>query len=147
MTTTNRAKTSRHGGRATELRMMLQSRRRELANEVQGRIRNARTDNSMERDVLDEVDCSEINIQDEIEFRLTQIKTETLKRVESALHRIQIGIYGNCTECGDEMADARLRALPFAARCKDCEEARESDELRTRAERRGSRAPLFDLHR
>ena len=32
------------------------------------------------------------------------------------------GRYGHCYECGDEIAEARLRALPFAVRCKDCEE-------------------------
>ena len=42
--------------------------------------------------------------------------------------------------------EARLRALPFAVRCKDCEEARETAELRERmAQRRGSSsAYLFD---
>ena len=47
-------------------------------------------------------------------------------------------------ECGEEIAEKRLRALPFAVRCKDCEEAREVAERRERqlAARRGA-APLF----
>ncbi|MBY0493356.1 MAG: TraR/DksA C4-type zinc finger protein [Cyanobacteria bacterium] len=32
----------------------------------------------------------------------------------------------DCFECGEEIAEARLRALPFAVRCKDCEEALET---------------------
>ena len=42
---------------------------------------------------------------------------------------------------------ARLRALPFAVRCKDCEEARETAEQRERmaARRSGSSALFFDM--
>ena len=40
----------------------------------------------------------------------------------------------------------RLRALPFAVRCKDCEEARETAEQRERAlAKRGSSTLFFDM--
>jgi DnaK suppressor protein len=60
---------------------------------------------------------------------------------------ISEGRYGLCFECGDEIAEARLRALPFAVRCKDCEEAREIAALRERslAQRRGSSSLFYDL--
>ena len=46
-----------------------------------------------------------------------------------------------------EIAEKRLRALPFAVRCKDCEEAREVAEQRERqmAARRGSSSLFFDM--
>ena len=47
--------------------------------------------------------------------------------------RLEEGNYGYCFECGDEIAEQRLRALPFAVRCKDCEEAREVAEQRERS--------------
>ena len=61
--------------------------------------------------------------------------------------RINDGTYGGCFECGGEIAEARLRALPFAMRCKDCEEAHETSEHRERimAQRHGSSAIVFDL--
>jgi DnaK suppressor protein len=67
--------------------------------------------------------------------------------VDAALHRLEEGTYGNCFECGEEIAEARLRALPFAMRCKDCEEARETAERRERmlAQKRGSSALFYDL--
>jgi RNA polymerase-binding transcription factor DksA len=52
-----------------------------------------------------------------------------------------------CFECGEEISGARLRALPFAVRCKDCEEAREiaAQRERTLAQRRGSSSLFYDM--
>ena len=61
------------------------------------------------------------------------MKAETLNKINEALRRLDEGTYGNCFECGDEIAQPRLRALPFAVRCKDCEEAREVAEKRGHA--------------
>jgi len=133
--------------RSNELKKMLEDRQRQLAHEVQGRIRDARTDNTRDRQVLDEGESSEVDIQDDIEFALIQMKAETLNRIDTALRRLEDGTYGGCFECGDEIAEARLRALPFAVRCKNCEDAREAAEQRERimAQRHRSPAIVFDL--
>ncbi len=124
---------------------MLENRRRELVTEVQGRIRDVRADGSRERDVLDTGESSEVDIQEDIEFALIQMKSETLNKIDAALRRLEDGSYGDCFECGEEISQARLRALPFAVRCKECEETRESAEQRERMlARRGSSAFLFD---
>jgi len=143
-TTTRQAKASARTSRYNELKKMLEDRRRELMNDVQGRIRDVRADGGNDRDVLDQGESSEIDIQDDIEFALIQMKSETLNKINEALRRLEEGTYGNCFECGEEIAEARLRALPFAVRCKDCEEARETAEQRERqlAQKRGG-APLF----
>jgi DnaK suppressor protein len=88
-----------------------------------------------------------VDIQEDIEFALIQMKSETLNKINEALRRLDEGTYGNCFECGDEIAEARLRALPFAVRCKDCEEARETAEQRERMQARksGSAALFFDM--
>ena len=133
--------------RYDELKKMLQDRRRQLMSDVQGRIRDVRGEGSKDREVLDQGESSEVDIQDDIEFALIQMKSETLNKINEALRRLDEGTYGNCFECGDEVAEARLRALPFAVRCKDCEEARETAEQRGRilAQRRGSSALFFDM--
>jgi DnaK suppressor protein len=124
---------------------MLENRRRELVTEVQGRIRDVRADGNKERDVLDQGESSEVDIQEDIEFALIQMKSETLNKIDAALRRLDDGSYGDCFECGDEISEARLRALPFAVRCKDCEETRENAEHRERlSQRRSSSAFLFD---
>jgi DnaK suppressor protein len=133
--------------RYNELKKMLEDRRRELMSEVQGRIRDVRTDSSKDREVLDQGESSEVDIQEDIEFALIQMKSETLNKIDAALRRLDDGSYGDCFECGDEISEARLRALPFAVRCKDCEEARETAEQRERAlaNKRGSSALFFDI--
>jgi DnaK suppressor protein len=134
------------GSRYSELRQMLDARRREMLAEVKGKIRDVREEGSWgnkQTEVLDAGESSEADIQDEIEFALIQMKSETLNKINDALGRLEQGTYGNCFECGEEIAEKRLRALPFAVRCKDCEEAREVAERRERqlASRRG--ASLF----
>ena len=116
------SKTSRYN----ELRKMLEERRRELMTAVQHKMRDVRAEGGNDRDVLDQGESSEVDIQEDIEFALIQMKAETLNKINEALSRLEEGVYGNCFECGEEIAEARLRALPFAVRCKDCEEARET---------------------
>ena len=133
--------------RYAELRKMLELRRQQLLSEVQGKMRDVRADGERERDVLDQGESSEVDIQDDIELALIQMKSETLNKVNQALRRLEDGLYGNCFECGDEIAAPRLLALPFAVRCKDCEEARETAVQRERilAQRRGSSALFYDM--
>jgi DnaK suppressor protein len=97
--------------------------------------------------VLDAAESSEADIQDEIEFALIQMKAETLNRIDEALHRLEEATYGYCFECGEEISEKRLRALPFAVRCKDCEEAREVKQQRERlmAQRRGAASLFIDM--
>ena len=75
------------------------------------------------------------------------MKSETLNKINDALVRLEQGGYGYCYDCGEEIAQKRLRALPFAVRCKDCEEAKENAEQRERqmAARRGAAALFLDM--
>lgn len=132
--------------RYAELKRMLQDRQREILSEVQGKIRDARSENKMS-EVLDAGESSEADIQEDIEFALIQMKAETLTKINEALTRLEEGEYGYCFECGEDIAEQRLRALPFAVRCKDCEEAREVAERRERmlAQRRGSSSLFYDM--
>ena len=136
--------------RYSELKRMLEDRRREIRAEVQGKMRDVRAEGTWGgklNEVLDAVESSEADIQDDIEFALIQMKSETLNKIEDALARLEQEDYGNCFECGEEIAEKRLRALPFAVRCKDCEEAREVAERRQRqlAARRGAPSLFFDM--
>ena len=136
--------------RYTELKQMLQERQREIQAEVQGKMRDVRSEGTWGgklNEVLDAVESAEADIQEDIEFALVQMKSETLNKINDALGRLEQGDYGNCFDCGEEIAEKRLRALPFAVRCKDCEEAREVAEQRERqmAQRRGAASLFFDM--
>jgi DnaK suppressor protein len=135
--------------RHAELTRILEERRREIMDQVQEKIRDVRTEspNNPATGVLDAVESSEADIQGEIEFALIQMKAETLNKIEEALRRLEEGTFGYCFECGEEISERRLRALPFAVRCKDCEEARETAQQRERliAQRRGNASLFVDL--
>jgi DnaK suppressor protein len=135
--------------RYTELKAMLDGRRREIQAEVQGKMRDVRAAGEVTKvnDVFDAVESSEADIQEDIEFALIQMKSETLNKINDALSRLEHGEYGYCFDCGEEIAEKRLRALPFAVRCKDCEEAREVAQQRERmlAQRRGAASLFFDM--
>ncbi len=109
--------------RNADLRQMLSNRRGEVQSDVQSRIRDVRTDRSKE--VRDEVEDSDAGIHEDIEFALLQMKAETIARIDEALARLDAGEYGRCFECEAEISETRLRALPFAVRCKACQERRE----------------------
>ena len=136
--------------RYSDLKQMLDDRRRELQAEVQGKMRGVREEGSWGgnlNEVLDAVESAEADIQEELEFALVQMKSETLNKINDALVRLEQGNYGNCFDCGEEIAEKRLRALPFAVRCKDCEEARENAEQRQRQlqARRGTSSLFLDM--
>ena len=135
--------------RYSELKRILEERRREIMDQVQGKIRDVRSEgaNNPNSGVLDAAETSEADIQDDIEFALIQMKSETLNKIEEALHRLEEGTFGYCFECGEEISERRLRALPFAVRCKDCEEARENVQQRERmmAQRRGASSLFLDV--
>jgi DnaK suppressor protein len=48
-----------------------------------------------------------------------------LNEVEAALARIRAGTYGECRDCGEPIALARLSAYPTAMRCLACQERHE----------------------
>ena len=132
-----------------ELKRMLEERRAELHSQVQGKMRDVRASGEVNKltEVFDAGESSENDIQEDIELALIQMKSETLNKVDDALARLEQGTYGNCLECGEEIAEKRLRALPFALRCKDCEEAREVAEQRARhmAARRPASSLFLDM--
>ena len=136
--------------RYSELKQMLVGRRREIQAEVQGKMRGVRQEGTWGgklNEVLDAVESAEADIQEDLEFALVQMKSETLNKITDALARLEQGDYGYCYDCGEEIAEKRLRALPFAVRCKDCEEAREVAEQRERqqAARRGAASLFLDM--
>jgi RNA polymerase-binding transcription factor len=112
--------------RTAELRRMLTDRRRELQQQVHDRIRDGRIDRTT--GVGDALDQSDAHVQGDMDLTVLQMHADTLRRIEGALLRLDANTYGNCLECGNEIAECRLRALPFAVRCQACEQRREQQQ-------------------
>ncbi|MFN3377004.1 MAG: TraR/DksA family transcriptional regulator [Burkholderiaceae bacterium] len=61
----------------------------------------------------------------DLEFALDEHEIAQLTKIDAALQRIAAGTYGECVDCGADIAPARLQATPEAARCLGCQEAAE----------------------
>jgi DnaK suppressor protein len=57
---------------------------------------------------------------------LLEASARTARSIEDALRRLSAGAYGRCLDCGSTITPLRLQALPFAERCRDCQENLES---------------------
>ena len=48
-------------------------------------------------------------------------RARQLEEVNRALEDVNAGRYGICRECGEAIAKARLKVMPFATRCVACQ--------------------------
>ena len=55
-----------------------------------------------------------------VRLALKQTDSKRLRAIEQAIHRIDQGTYGICMECENEIAPARLEAVPWTRVCIDC---------------------------
>lgn len=119
--------------RREELKRSLEARRKELVETLHEKIRGVRAEHAVHQigRGRDEGGAAEVDIQEDIELALIQMRFETLGRVDQSLARLEAGVYGQCLSCSEEISTSRLRALPFAVRCRDCEEQVESERRRT----------------
>ena len=132
--TDSRKGEARHRG----LQTMLRDRELEMQSALRRRVRPVLAIGR--GDGLDETELIEADVQGHIEVALIQMKGEMLLRTREALARLDEGDYGYCAECAGEIAEQRLRALPFAVRCTSCEALHERSTAR---ERRFASAPAF----
>ncbi len=65
----------------------------------------------------------------ELLFSLSDGERHTLLRIEEALKRIEASSYGICINCGNEIRSGRLKAMPWARYCIDCQELAEKGML------------------
>jgi len=78
--------------------------------------------------VLDDGDWSVIDLSEDINLRRLAAHREVLLKIDEALRKIREGTYGTCEECGEAINSARLKVLPFAIYCRDCQEKKEEME-------------------
>ena len=122
---TDELKNNQQLERYAVLRGMLEDRRRE----IQDKLRSLREALPEEAAIVRDAEEQSVNdfVRD-VDFALMQMKSQTLLKIDEALHRLEQGSYGRCAECEDEIPEARLKALPFATRCRQCQEQYEAAE-------------------
>jgi RNA polymerase-binding transcription factor len=135
--------------RHTELKQMFEMRRRALQRNLSGKLRDLVANDGHDGALvgaLDAAEASAFDLQQDVDIRLTEMTAEALSRMDEALARLASGLYGSCVECHGEISHKRLAALPFALRCRECEELREIGERRSRqvAAQRSNSSLWFD---
>lgn len=111
------------GGRFASLREILNRARIETL----ARVREYRR--QQEEDALplpaDDLDAARSLADVETHASLIERAEYRLKAIDAAFNRLERGRYGFCDQCGEEIPIARLRAMPFAVCCVDCQEKRD----------------------
>jgi RNA polymerase-binding transcription factor len=117
--------------RYAHLKRILEDHRRRLQRSLAVRMGDVRAHNDGDRkavEALDAADASASGLDQDFSIALAELAGQALRQVDRALTRLAGGDYGVCVDCDDAIAAARLRALPFAARCRDCQELHEVGE-------------------
>ena len=74
----------------------------------------------------DMADQASGNNEVHIQLKLKQTDAKILQAIEEALLRLDKGSYGVCRDCGEPIAEARLRAIPWTRVCITCKEKQNS---------------------
>ena len=74
----------------------------------------------------DMADQASGNNEVHIQLKLKQTDAKILQAIEEALARIDKGTYGVCRDCGEQIAEARLHAIPWTRVCISCKEKQNS---------------------
>ena len=111
---------------------MLLKMREELVHEIARR--SKATTEPGAQDIGDVLDSVSEERTRELDMILTDREKRKLLQIDDALDRIEDGVYGQCEECGVKIPRARLKVLPFAKFCVECQEKNEREEKYTREE-------------
>jgi DnaK suppressor protein len=76
---------------------------------------------AMVDEVKDAADLSFQDVEQEIEYRLSERESSFVSEIEEALRRIEEGRYGICENCGKPISERRLEAMPTARYDADCQ--------------------------
>ena len=104
-------------------RKLLEQKKAELSNEL-AKARTAEEE-SNEESTQDIADKAVSSYTREFLYSLTDGERTVLLQIDEALGRIDDGSYGLCGNCGVQMSDKRLTAVPWTPYCVDCQELAE----------------------
>lgn len=75
----------------------------------------------------DQMDEIQLATERDLAIRNVDRESGLLRDVQDALRRIRGGEFGTCMECESAINPKRLAAVPWAARCIQCQEADDRD--------------------
>jgi len=111
---------------------MLLKMREDLVHEIARR--SKATTEPGAQDIGDILDSVSEERTRELDMILTDREKRKLLQIDDSLDRIEEDTYGLCEDCGTKIPRARLKVLPFAKFCVECQEKNEREEKYTREE-------------
>lgn len=93
----------------------------ELRSDLMKTVEKKKEEAIPEAEVGDEGDVAMRSLARDLVFELTDNERRLLDEVEAALRRIEKNVYGICEANGEKIAMARLKAMPYARYCINCQ--------------------------
>ena len=78
----------------------------------------------------DTIDQASADTDKSLALQIKNRERNVLTQIDEALRRIDMGAFGDCERCDEEIAEARIKAFPFTTLCIDCKSELESEEHR-----------------
>ncbi|MBM3222160.1 MAG: TraR/DksA family transcriptional regulator [Candidatus Rokubacteria bacterium] len=103
------------------LRRDLERRRMTISRAIQTAMRSTREDGDRTEISKDPYGSASSSHDDELAAINVERLARDLKLIDRALADIDAGRYGVCVECEEPIAAKRLKVLPFATRCVECQ--------------------------
>src|ERR1700680_647232 len=100
----------------------LEKRLQVKCNEVSSRLQEHRFDVYVEQEPDDIGAEATRNIAKDLAISTLERDRRTLEEIEAALDHFKKGDYGFCEQCGAQIPEVRLRALPWTELCIRCAE-------------------------
>ena len=114
-------------GGTEAVRQLLESHRNEILALYEQDVRAGQEASDEGSD--DVVDRANNAYSRELLFSLSDGERHTLLRIEESIQRLDQGVYGICTNCQRDIRSGRLKAVPWARYCIDCQELAEKGML------------------
>ncbi len=120
------------------LHKMLIGKRQEIIKEIEGSLGQSLTEDQQRRleSARDVGDQALMDLERELGISLMEMRNRRRQSIDEALTRLHEGTYGICAECGVEISEKRLQAVPFAKLCVECQSRAELLEKIEREEER-----------
>ena len=101
------------------LQRMLLGKRQEIMREIEGNLGQSLTEDQQRRleSARDVGDQALMDLDRELGISLMEMRNRKRQAIDEALTRLSEGTYGICAECGIEVSEKRLEAVPFAKLC------------------------------
>ena len=120
------------------LHKMLVGKRQEIIREIEESLGQSLTEDQQRRleSARDVGDQALMDLERELGISLMEMRNRRRQSIDEALTRLHEGTYGVCAECGVEISEKRLQAVPFAKLCVECQSRAELLEKIEREEER-----------